>query len=202
MPVRTTRRAFLGSGPALAAGLGSLGATSPTPAVTVLRDSSFDPWLEIRADHLRHNVQEIGKRVRRRPILAVVKDNAYGLGVVEVGRILDPQPAVAGLAVIKVDEAIRLRDAGVRKPVLLMGTFDERNLEDLAARDIMPMVYQGVGPELDRVSRKLEKPIAIHVCVDTGIGRVGVPHPGRGRPRERPRRPPISQARRPHDDLR
>jgi len=49
-------------------------------------------------------------------------------------------------AVVKMHEALALRDAGVRKPVLLMGPFDERNLEDLIARDIMPMVYTPIGP--------------------------------------------------------
>ena len=175
--MQTSRRAFLRSGPALAVlGLGSTTIAGERPMTTPARESSFDPWIEVHAEHLRHNVQEVRRHVGGRPILAVIKDNGYGSGVVEVGGLLDGDDAVAGFAVIKVDEALRLRDAGVKKPVLLMGTFDDQNLEELVARDVTPMVYQPIGPVWDRLSSKMQKPIPIHVCVDTGIGRVGVPY--------------------------
>ena len=60
--------------------------------------------------------------------------------------------------------------------MLLRGPFDEENLEEAAARNIMPMVYTPVGPALDKIAAKLQKPVALHICVDTGIGRVGVPY--------------------------
>ena len=47
---------------------------------------------------------------------------------------------------MKLQEAMALRDGGLRKPVLLMGPFDEKNLEEMVARDVMPMVYTPVGP--------------------------------------------------------
>ena len=139
------------------------------------RDSSFDPWVEIRPDHLRHNVAEIRRRVAGRPIIAVIKNNGYGLGIENVGRLLGPRPEVAALAVIKLHEAVVLREAGVRKPILLMGPFDEPDLEEALAHDIDPMVYTPVGATLDRLAQKRQRPANVHVCVDTGIGRVGVP---------------------------
>ena len=57
-----------------------------------------------------------------------------------------------------------------------MGPVEERELSDAAARDIMPMVYTPVGAALDRIAARLKRPVPIHVCVDTGLGRVGVPH--------------------------
>jgi|TARA_B100001964_G_scaffold168594_1_gene185284 alanine racemase len=137
--------------------------------------SSFDPWVEVHADNLRHNIEVISRRVDSRPIMAVIKNNAYGLGITNAGRILDPLDAVEGMAVVKLNEAVALRDAGIRKPVLLMGPFDEVNLEEMGARDIMPMVYTPIGDALERVAAKLQKTISIHVCLDTGMGRVGVP---------------------------
>lgn len=137
--------------------------------------SSFDPWVEVHAANLRHNIGEISRRVGGRPIMAVIKNNAYGLGIVNAGRILESLDEVAGLAVVKLNEAVALRDGGVRKPVLLMGPFAESDLEAAVARDIMPMVYTPIGDALDRVSAKLGKTIPIHVCLDTGMGRVGVP---------------------------
>jgi alanine racemase len=143
----------------------------PTAAV-----SSFDPWVEIHAVNLARNIGEISRRVANRPILAVIKNNAYGMGLSNAARLLELLAGIHGFAVVKLQEAIALRDAGVRKPVLLMGPFDESNLQELVARDIMPMVYTPIGDALDRLAAARGRAIPLHVCVDTGIGRVGVPH--------------------------
>ena len=174
--MKVTRRSVLTTGLALPA-LG-LGQAAPSPRARVetpAPDSSFDPWVEVHRTNLQHNVAEISRRVASRPIFAVIKNNGYGLGVVNAGKLLEPSPSIAGLAVVKLHEAMSLRDAGVRKPILLMGPFDERNLADLTARDIMPMVYTPMGPALDRIAAARQKPTPLHVCIDTGIGRVGVP---------------------------
>ena len=144
--------------------------------VKVVPDSPFDPWVEINPINLKHNVAEISRRVAQRPILAVIKNNGYGMGVANIARLLEPEEAIAGFAVVKLHEAHTLRDAGIKKPILMMGPFDDQNLSDMAARNIRPMVYTPIGPALDRVSEKLQKRVPLHVCIDTGIGRVGVPH--------------------------
>ncbi|HET8923067.1 MAG TPA: alanine racemase [Candidatus Acidoferrum sp.] len=181
--MKTSRRTFLGTG--LEAGLAipivleeaASGAAKPkTLTATVSKDSSFDPWVEIHKENLRHNVQEISRRVDARPILAVIKNNGYGMGVTNVAQLLETQPEIFGFAVVKLHEAMSLRDAGIRKPVLLLGPFDEHNLADATARGIMPMVYTPLGPEIDKIAAKMQKPFPLHICVDTGIGRVGVPY--------------------------
>ncbi len=177
--MKSSRRSFLEAGLALPAILNTvptLTAASQAAKIAATKDSSFDPWVEIHRDNLRHNVEQISRRVGGRPILAVIKNNGYGMGVANVGRLLEPQSEIFGFAVVKFHEAMSLRDAGIRKPVLLMGPFDEKNLEEAAARDIMPMVYTPMGPALDKIAAKLQKPVALHICVDTGIGRVGVPY--------------------------
>jgi alanine racemase len=57
-----------------------------------------------------------------------------------------------------------------------MGPVSAEELPDLHRRGIMPMVYTPVGDALDRAAAAVGRPVPIHVCVDTGIGRVGVPH--------------------------
>jgi alanine racemase len=57
-----------------------------------------------------------------------------------------------------------------------MGPLGEGDLEEAVARDIQAMVYTPVGPALERIAAKCGRAVPIHVCVDTGIGRVGVPH--------------------------
>jgi alanine racemase len=173
----TSRRSFLKLAPAGAiAGAAGVVVQPRASVAPPVRDSSYDPWVEVSRQNLQHNVEAIRGRVGGRPILAVIKNNGYGAGVVNVARVLEPIPAVAGLAVIKLHEAMALRDAGIRRPILLMGPTDEAELEEAVRRDIMPMVYTPVGPALDRIAARRQKRVALHVCVDTGIGRVGVPY--------------------------
>ena len=176
--MKHSRRAFLEAGLALPAVLSStpelVAAESSTPVSS--QDSSFDPWIEIHRENLRHNVGEISRRVSGRPILAVIKNNGYGMGVANVAQLLEPQPEIFGFAVVKLHEAFSLRDAGIRKPILLLGPFDEQNLADAVTRDILPMVYTPVGSALDKIATQTQKPVSLHICLDTGIGRVGVPY--------------------------
>src|ERR1700752_2803415 len=74
--------------------------------------SSFDPWVEVHRENLAHNVSEIRRRVEKRPILAVIKNNGYGAGVSNVARLLEPSEGILGFAVVKLQEAAALRDAG------------------------------------------------------------------------------------------
>jgi alanine racemase len=172
------RRAFLEAGLALPAALNAtagLAATEPFVS-DAAKDSSFDPWVEIHRENLRHNVQEIARRVAARPILAVIKNNGYGTGVANIASLLEPQPEIFGFAVVKLHEAHSLRDAGIRKPILLLGPFDETDLADAVARSILPMVYTPLGSAIDRIAAQTQKPVPFHICIDTGIGRVGVPY--------------------------
>jgi alanine racemase len=177
--MKPSRRSFLEAGLALPALFGaapSFPAAALTSEATISKDSSFDPWIEIHRENLGHNVQEISRRAASRPILAVIKNNGYGMGVANVAQLLQLQPEIFGFAVVKLNEAISLRDAGIRKPILLLGPFDEQNLEDAVVRNIMPMIYTPLGPALDKIAAKTQKPVLLHICIDTGIGRVGVPY--------------------------
>ena len=176
--MKHSRRAFLEAGlafPVVLTASPSLASAQSTESAAS-KDSSFDPWVEIHRENLRHNVQEISRRASSRPILAVIKNNGYGMGVTNVAALLEPQPEIFGFAVVKLHEAFSLRDAGIRKPVLLLGPFDEKNLEDAVARRIMPMIYTSLGSALDKIAAKTQKPVPLHICIDTGIGRVGVPY--------------------------
>jgi alanine racemase len=177
--MKTSRRSFLETGlgfPILLDAAPTLASDAPASYSTAFKDSCFDPWVEIHSENVRHNVQKISRRVASRPILAVIKNNGYGMGLMNVAQLLEPQPEVFGYAVVKIHEAISLRDAGIRKPILLLGPFDEENLKDALARNIMLMVYTPLGTVFDKISTKTQKAVPLHICVDTGIGRVGVPY--------------------------
>lgn len=165
------RRTFLKAGaalPALGVGL------SQSPAASA-RHSSFDPWVDVHAGHLRANAAEVHRHTRV-PILAVVKNNGYGTGVVHVARALEGLEHIRGFAVVKLHEAIALRDAGIRKPVLLMGPAEDTALVEIARRGIEFMVYTPIERALERAAVRAGRAVRVHVCVDTGLGRVGVPY--------------------------
>jgi alanine racemase len=93
-----------------------------------------------------------------------------------VGPILDPVAQVAGFAVVRPDEALALRVAGVRKPILLMAPVAPRDLPELIERDVMVTPFDpAVVAELARLSRERGRPAGIHLYVDTGMSRLGVP---------------------------
>jgi alanine racemase len=165
------RRTFLAT-PLLTA-LPTVARASQAPRTT--GQSSFDPWVEVHTANLRANAAEIA-RLTKKPVLAVIKNNGYGLGVTSSAKALEPSASVHGFAVVKLQEALDLRAQGIKKPVLLMAPFDERDLQTALDSDIMPMVYTPVGDLLDRQAQRLGRPVQIHVCVDTGLGRVGVPY--------------------------
>jgi alanine racemase len=166
------RRAFLATPlipllPQLAAASQAQRAASASP---------FDPWLEINAQHLKQNASEVA-RLTGRPVLAVIKNNGYGLGVVNAATVLETHAPVYGFAVVKLQEALDLRAAGIGKPILLMAPIDETvDMPAVIDANVMPMVYTPIGDALEKQSQRVGRVIPIHVCVDTGIGRVGVPY--------------------------
>lgn len=137
----------------------------------------FDPRLEIDAAALRHNAAEIARLAGGRPILAVVKNNAYGLGLERVGPILDAAPEVAGLAVVKAAEAIALREGGVTKPVLVMGAVGDEEAADLVRRGIGLAPFHDAAPaRFGALAQRVGRSVTLHLDIDTGMNRVGMPH--------------------------
>ncbi len=170
--MRISRRSFV----AAAAAAGTLlrpvralaGSLPGAPA------QGFDPWLEVDAGALAHNVGVVSSLTGGRPILAVVKNNAYGLGLELVARLLEPMPAIAGFAVVTTESAIRLRDAGVRKTILLMAMAADADLPELLARDIRLSLFTDDQP--GRVAAVARGPVPVHLYLDTGMGRMGMPY--------------------------
>ncbi|MGH7713101.1 MAG: alanine racemase, partial [Gemmatimonadaceae bacterium] len=112
-----SRRQFVVS-TAVAAALGRVRAVDAR-APTAPRVQGSEPWLEIDAAALQQNVKAIARLTGGKPVIAVAKNNAYGCGCAVVGPVLDGLREVSAIAVVRIDEAVALRDAGVRKPVLL-----------------------------------------------------------------------------------
>jgi len=152
-------------------------AISTVPTTPLLDASSgFDPWIEIDRDGYRQNVREASRLAGGRPILAVVKNNAYGLGDEAVGPLLASFPEVGGIACVRPEEALLMRSAGVTKPILVMAESSEEEMEELVRHQVQPSVWLDNATErLQRVSRRLGRPVPVQLFVDTGMGREGMP---------------------------
>jgi alanine racemase len=171
-----SRRSFVATAAAAGLSTGHARSASSTsrPRTQDVADR-FDPWIEIDVSALRYNVEVIARLTHTRPILAVVKNNAYGLGLDTVAPILAEWPEIAGFAVVKADAAFALREAGITKPVLLMGMFPPSAGPDLIARRISISLYtDDAGARLDAL--QATNPVHAHVYLDTGMSRMGMPY--------------------------
>jgi alanine racemase len=104
-------------------------------------------------------------------VWAVTKANAYGHGLARARRALD---AADGFALLDLDEALRLRDAGVRKPILLLeGFFAPADLAPIAAHGLAVVVHS--DEQLAMLESTPGAPLDIHVKLNTGMNRLGFP---------------------------
>lgn len=133
------------------------------------------PWLEIHLANISWNVEQLRKRVKGRPIMAVVKANAYGLGLPGVARFLQDE-GIDYLAVAGACSAIGLREAGITKPVLNLGPYSEAESGELVKLGITQSVYTDRFAFLNKVALKQGTQAKVHVKIDTGLGRLGVPY--------------------------
>ncbi len=132
----------------------------------------MDPWIEVDLSTIARNFAKIRERVKV-PIMAVVKANAYGHGLVEVSRTLEKAGA-GWLMVGKFEEAVALRESGIRCPILNFGPFSRQDSDELIARNISQSVFTEEAIYLDEAAAKLSKLGSVHVDIDTGMGRTGV----------------------------
>jgi alanine racemase len=127
---------------------------------------------EISLKTIASNLQTIKRLVKKRPIIAVVKADAYGHGAVEVSKRL-LKHGVSSLAVAFTSEAIELREAGISAPILVL--FDRGEIEQFFDFKLIPVVYGlKTASLISKLARKRGAVLKVHAKVDTGMGRTGL----------------------------
>jgi alanine racemase len=123
---------------------------------------------------LTHNFEEVTRRANGRKVLAVVKANAYGHGLVPVARhLLERGAHMLGVALV--EEGRELREAGIEAPILVMGPVFPEQADAVAALRLTPALSNNtVARALDDAARRRSRRIAVHVKIDTGMSRTGV----------------------------
>ena len=130
----------------------------------------FEPVVHIDLEALRHNLRVARRAAPRSRLMAVVKADAYGHGLL---RVVEALGEADSLAVARVGEGLALRNAGVSKPVTVLGGFlDEEELGAAAAAGLTLVVHQPAQLHLLK-NTPLSQPVSCWLKVDTGMNRLG-----------------------------
>lgn len=130
---------------------------------------------DIDLDAVLYNFENMKANIRPGcKITAVIKADGYGHGSVQIAELMEPYDYMWGFAVAAADEAFRLRRAGIRKPIMLLGyTFDEF-YEDLIRENVRICVFDyDTAVKVSDAAFTAKKKAIIHIALDTGMSRIG-----------------------------
>ena len=133
-------------------------------------------WVEVDLNAIEHNVRQIGRVIGDAELCAVVKADAYGHGDIPVA-----EAAIRGgagwLAVALVEEGLRLREADIDVPILVLSEPSPSDVLPMVAHGLTPTAYRAefVGELASAAESAATLPYPVHVKLDTGMHRVGAP---------------------------
>jgi alanine racemase len=132
-------------------------------------------WVELDDASLRWNIEQFRRRLGRTSFGPVVKANAYGHGMLEVASVVR-ETGVEWLCVNNLDEAAELRRAGHDTKILVMGYVPLDRLDAVVELGLHPVVYnRETVRRLDELARREDKRVPVHLKVETGTHRQGIP---------------------------
>ncbi len=134
-------------------------------------------WIEIDRNAIQKNIFFIKKSLHpTTKILAVLKANAYGLGIKEVADLM-AQNGITWIGVSTVAEAVELRMSFPQSEILILGPSFLSSIETIVQYELKPAVYSvDYLTLLNQEALKQNKIIKVHLMVDTGMGRIGIWH--------------------------
>lgn len=129
------------------------------------------PVAEIDLEVIAHNYRIVKKITKNKAVMAVVKADAYGHGAIEVSRRLVKE-GISYLAVAYTAEAIALRQAGIKTPIIVL--FDRHDIPDYFKYDLIPVIHDiKTAQTFSKEAKKRKQGINVHIKADTGMGRLG-----------------------------
>lgn len=136
----------------------------------------------IHMDALEKNLASMKANMQpQTKMIGVIKADAYGHGAVAVAQCMEKKEYVWGFATATVEEAISLREAGITRPILILGFTFPEDYEKMALLEIRPAVFTTqMAAQMAEAAQKTGKTMKIHLKVDTGMGRIGLYDDERG----------------------
>ena len=131
-------------------------------------------WAEINLNSIEYNFRNIKNKLSKNTkILCVLKADAYGHGAEFLVKEYEKLGA-DWYGVSNIDEAVQLRNAGAKKPILIFGYTNPEMVETLYKYDISQAVFSlQYAQKLSEICEKTGSKIKIHIKVDTGMSRIG-----------------------------
>lgn len=130
--------------------------------------------ISIDLNALYHNLKQIKALAPRQKIMGIVKKNAYGHGLVGVSTALE-KGNIDYLGVIYPEEGLKLRQAGIKTPILVLGAMLEEDIPLCIAHDLeFALLSIDQLERIKQIVRKTGKQVGVHLKVDTGMGRIGI----------------------------
>ena len=129
-------------------------------------------WIEINLENLENNINEIKKIINEKcKIMAVVKANAYGHGMINIATKLN-EIGIRDFAVATLSEAIELRKNNIEGNILILGYTDFKDIEYVIKYDLMQTIVDyEYAKGINQI--ELESKIKVHIKVNTGMNRIG-----------------------------
>ncbi len=129
-----------------------------------------DTLLLINMENTFYNIEKLRKINDNKKVKAVVKANAYGHGLVGFSYILEKYDMVDSFCVSNLDEALALRQNGLKKPILVLGAVDKRHFDICLSNDITITIY---SKEVAMEVIDFNKKIRVQFKIDTAMNRIG-----------------------------
>lgn len=132
-------------------------------------------YAKIDLDAVDFNIEQMRQQVGAdAQIIAVMKVDGYGHGARPIAAMFEEREYIWGYATANLEEALLLREAGMKKPVLVLGCVFAEQYEEMLCNNIRATVYtKEMAKEMAKAAQKLGRTAYFHIKIDTGMGRLG-----------------------------
>ncbi len=134
-------------------------------------------YAKIDLGAIAYNMEQMKRRIGdEAQMIAVIKTDGYGHGAVPIAELFENTDYVWGYAVAALEEAVLLREAQIKKPILVLGCVFPDQYEEMVSYEIRAAVYtKEMAAGMAEAAKKKNKTAYFHIKIDTGMGRIGFP---------------------------
>lgn len=130
-------------------------------------------WVEVDKKAIKYNIRNLSDLTRKRvKFMSVVKSNAYGHGLVEFSKVA-VEAGAEYLGVVNIDEALELRKAGIKVPIVVLGYVPATRAKE-AQKNNIEIAVTSHEQAVELIHQRFSPKLKVHVKVETGINRLGI----------------------------
>ena len=139
-------------------------------------DFMCNTYVEVDTTQIQQNIANIRNHIgENMEIIAVLKGNAYGMGLTEIGKFVTEHCGIKTIACAHTFEAVQLIEAGVKSKYFVMGGVPYNNIKDVVSNNIETSAFSKKYLELLNAEAKAQsKKANVHIKIETGLNRIGV----------------------------